>query len=315
MSDLRVSVVVPTYQRAASLPGLIAALEAQTLPPDRFEVIVADDASGDDTPRVLAELASRARVALRVIRNERNLGPGATRNAAWRTSTAPIVAFTDDDCTPQPGWLEAGLRAFDEGSPGVVQGRTLPDPSAPRTAWAKTVRVDRLTGLFESCNIFYRWDVLQEIGGFDEEIKVPFGEDTAAGWEARRRGHTATFAPEALVYHSVTHPGARYWWRYAMMHRNFPLLVRKFPEMRRELLWLRLFMWRDRAVFDAALAGIAAGIAWPPAFALVLPYLYKRVPRRFDGDEIKAALSQAVMDAAILGGLLVGSARERTLVL
>ena len=56
-------------------------------------------------------------------------------------------------------------------------------------------------------------------------------------------------------------------------------------------------------------------IVWPPAFALVLPYLYLRVPRRFTRDEIKAALSKTAMDPAILAGLLVGSVRERTLVL
>jgi len=74
-------------------------------------------------------------------------------------------------------------------------------------------------------------------------------------------------------------------------------------------------MWRDRAVFDAALAGVAGGILWPPAFVLALPYVYQRFPRRFSGKEIKAALSKAAMDPAILAGLLVGSVRERTLVL
>jgi hypothetical protein len=100
-----------------------------------------------------------------------------------------------------------------------------------------------------------------------------------------------------------------------MMHRNFPLLVRRYPEMRKDLLGLRVFMWRDRAIFDTALAGIAGGIFWPPAFVLALPYVYRRFPRRFTGQEIKAALSKTAMDPAILAGLLVGSVRERTLVL
>jgi glycosyltransferase involved in cell wall biosynthesis len=311
----RISVVVPTYRRASGLPRLIEAFEVQTLPAEEFEVIVADDASPDDTQAVLDQLVQRARVTLRVVRNERNKGPGATRNAGWRVSDAPLVAFTDDDCIPSPRWLEAGLAAYEGSEAGVVQGRTLPESAAPDETWAKTLRIEKLSNLYESCNIFYEADVLRATGGFDESIRVPFGEDTALGWEARRRGVGTQFAPDAVVYHSVTHPGARYWWRYAMMHRNFPMLVRRFPEMRRDLLWLRFFMWRDRAVFDAALAGIVGGFLWPPAFALALPYVYKRAPRRLTRREVKAALSRVAMDPAILAGLLVGSVRERTLVL
>ena len=311
----RISVVVPTYRRAQSLPALVAAFEAQTVPAEDFEVIVADDASPDETAAVLEDLAARARITVRIVHNERNGGPASARNLGWRAATAPIVAFTDDDCLPSPQWLESGLGAFGSDTVGIVQGRTLPDPAARDDAWAKTLRIERFSNLYESCNIFYAREILEAVGGFDESIRVPFGEDTALGWEARRRGAQTAFTPDAIIYHSVTHPGARYWWKYAMMHRNFPMLVRRFPEMRKDLLWLRLFMWRDRAVFDAALAGVAAGIAWPPAFALVLPYLYLRLPRRFARDEFKAALSKTAMDPAILAGLLVGSVRERTLVL
>lgn len=311
----RVSVIVPTYRRASGLPALIEAFEKQTLPAEDFEVIVVDDASPDATQAVLADLVRRTRITLRVVRCERNKGPGAARNAGWRSSDALLVAFTDDDCIPSPGWLEAGLHAYEGSDAGVVQGRTLPDPAAPEEGWAKTLRIEGLSNFFESCNIFYATDVLRATGGFDESITVPFGEDTALGWDARRRGVTTRFAPDALVYHSVTHPGVRYWWKYAMMHRNFPMLVRRFPEMRRELLWLRLFIWRDRAVFDAALAGLVGGFLWPPAFVLVLPYVYQRAPRRMTWGELKAALSRVAMDPAILAGLLVGSVRERTLVL
>ena len=126
----RVSVVIPTYERAARLPGLVAALEAQSLPLRDFDVIVSDDGSRDDTQAVLADLAARTRLALHVVNNPTNRGPGRARNLAWRSSEAPIIAFTDDDCLPDPGWLEAGLARLENTSVGIVQGRTLPDPSA-----------------------------------------------------------------------------------------------------------------------------------------------------------------------------------------
>jgi glycosyltransferase involved in cell wall biosynthesis len=311
----RVSVVVPTFERAARLPGLIAALEAQTLSAGDFDVIIADDGSSDDTPTVLADLAARARINLRVVKNPVNRGPGAARNLGWRSSDAPIIAFTDDDCVPAPHWLEAGLAGFERSSAGIVQGRTLPDPGVSNRGWTKTLTIDRLSSLYQSCNIFYLADVLRAVDGFDEEIRVPFGEDTAIGWKARRLDVGCEFAPEALVHHSVTRPGVGYWWRYAMMHRNFATLVRRFPEMRREMLWWRVFIWRNHAVFVAAAAGAIAGIVWRPAFALVIPYAYLRRPRRLGREEIVASFQGTAFDAAILAGLAIGSVRERTIVL
>jgi glycosyltransferase involved in cell wall biosynthesis len=310
-----VSVVVPTFQRPDRIRRLIGALESQTLPRSEFEVVIADDGSRDETASVVAELASSSPLAIRVVRNEINRGPGAARNLGWRTCESPIIAFTDDDCVPTPGWLAAGLAAFDGGSNGIVQGRTMPDPTAPRNGWAKTLQVDRLSNFYESCNIFYRAEVLRAVGGFDEGITVPFGEDTAAGWKARRLGVTSVFAPDALVHHDVTYPPLSYWWRYAMMHGNLARLVRDFPEMRREMFWLRVFIWRDHAVFDAAAFGVAAGFVWRPAFLLVLPYVYLRRPRRLTSHDIRMALTYPVYDAAVLVGLLAGSIRERSIAL
>src|SRR5262245_61414849 len=105
-TTMEVSVVVPTYRRAANLPRLVAALEAQTLPADRFEVVLVDNGSDDDTPAVLAELAASTRLHLVPLRIDVNEGPARARNAGWRASSAPLVAFTDDDCVPRPDWLE-----------------------------------------------------------------------------------------------------------------------------------------------------------------------------------------------------------------
>jgi len=311
----RVSVVVPTFQRASRLPALIAALEAQTLAAEDFDVIVADDGSRDDTANVLAGLASRTRVRLRIVRNDENRGPGSARNIGWRSSDAPIIAFTDDDCVPAPEWLEAGIGRFDDASVGIVQGRTIPDPHVPNTGWTKTLTIDRFSPLYQSCNIFYRTDVLRRTGGFDETFREPFGEDTAIGWQARRLGAAASFAHDALVFHSVSRPDVRYWWRYALMHRNFATLARKFPEMRREFFWCRLFIWRNHAIFDAAFAGAILGTVWRPALTLVLPYVYIRRPRRLERAAIVAPFQATAFDAAILAGLLIGSVKERTLVL
>src|SRR4051812_33307560 len=101
-----ISVAVSTYGRARALPNLVRALERQTLPRERFEVVIADNGSTDDTPDVLEALRAQTTIDIRIVRVEQNRGPARGRNAAWRAARAPVVAFTDDDCLPQPAWLE-----------------------------------------------------------------------------------------------------------------------------------------------------------------------------------------------------------------
>ncbi len=55
-------------------------------------------------------------------------GASAKRNAGWRHARAPIIAFTDDDCEPAPGWLSEALPAFDDPDVTMVQGRVLAHP-------------------------------------------------------------------------------------------------------------------------------------------------------------------------------------------
>ena len=112
---LAVSVVVPTYRGARRVARLLEELEHQTLPADRFEVVVVDDASpeGLDLPDVPGHL--------RVLRQAQNGGPAVARNTGLAVARGTVVAFTDDDCSPDPTWLEELLAGFtDEGVLGVA---------------------------------------------------------------------------------------------------------------------------------------------------------------------------------------------------
>jgi glycosyltransferase involved in cell wall biosynthesis len=316
----KVSVAVSTYRRAALLPRLIEALEKQTLPLDEFDVVIANNASPDDTEAVLARLVEQSPLQLRVVRTEINHGPGPARNLAWRASTAPVIAFTDDDCLPAPGWLEAGLARLESSQAGIVQGRTLPDPNATLERWAVTQRIEEFSQLYETCNIFYRTSVLEDAGGFDESLpslgeNPPWGEDTILGWTARRMGVEAVFEPDAIVYHSVGYPGATYYRRWASQHGGWATMIKRFPEMREEVLWMRVFTKRRHAALLGAAAGIAAGVFWPPAFALVLPYAWHQRPRSLNREELLDHLLGTAFDAAVVAGLVRGSVKERTIVL
>jgi len=106
-----ISVVVCTYRRAEKLPACLDALARQTIR-HRAEVIVVDDGPDDDTAAVAA------RYDVRLVRHPHNRGLAAARNTGISAATAPIVAFTDDDCIPADDWLEALLEPYD--GDGVV---------------------------------------------------------------------------------------------------------------------------------------------------------------------------------------------------
>src|SRR2546429_4258884 len=102
-STPRISVVVSTHNRAASLPRLVASLEAQDgVHP--FEAVIVDDCSTDETWEVLQDLARRTAIPMRFLRTPVNSGPAGGRNLGWRAARPPFVAFTDRDLRPQPAW-------------------------------------------------------------------------------------------------------------------------------------------------------------------------------------------------------------------
>src|ERR671937_1022250 len=131
---LRASVVVPTFRRSESLSRCLTALCAQAFDPAAYEVIVADDAASDEARRVVACWAERAAargLALRYVPVSGAHGPAAARNAGWRAARGLIIAFTDDDCIPDPGWLRTGASAFTEGVAGADGTIVVPLPERP----------------------------------------------------------------------------------------------------------------------------------------------------------------------------------------
>lgn len=322
-----VAVVVATYRRPGLLPRLVAALEAQR-GAGAVEVVVVDDCSGDDTGAVLSRLAAAASVPLRVLTQPRNRGPAAARNRGWRSTSAPLVAFTDDDCVPQPGWLAGLVRAL--ATADLAQGRTAPDPQqvAAHGPFSRTLDVPAMDGFFQTCNIGYRREWLERLDGFDEDFRHPMGEDTDLAWRALSAGARATFVRDAVVHHDVRPSSA--WTQIADSRRweSVALIVRKHPELRERLHTRHFWKPAHRPALIAA-AGIAAaagaltatrdprGLA---ALALTAPYLRHRLhdaPLPTVGPRRRIALLPAALcvDLAEVAVLAAASVRYRTLVL
>ncbi|MFN2544490.1 MAG: glycosyltransferase [Actinomycetota bacterium] len=315
-----VSVVVSTRNRVGSLPRLLEALRDQTLPPGRFELVVTDDGSTDETAALLREAAATSPFAIRVLRHETALGPGAGRNSAWRAARAPLVAFTDDDCVPSRTWLADGLRGISEGA-DVVQGATTPVPQdlVHLRGFATTLSVVEELGFYETANMFYRRTVLEALGGFDEAFRYPAGEDTDLGWRARKAGYRTRFARDALVYHAV-HPRGlgpylRSFWRF----RDVARVLRRHPEVRRG--WKLHLFWdlRHAWILVGAAGAVAAWLLTPWAWFGCAPYGWLVVGFRSESTALPIRIlrvpARVLADLGEMGTLIAGSIRHRALVL
>jgi GT2 family glycosyltransferase len=246
-----ITVVVATHNRAERLAGVLAALADQRITAP-FDVVVVDDASTDGTWATLTRLAVVSPIPVRPIRRTVNGGPGHARNTGWRASTAPLVAFTDDDCTPQPEWLAAHLAALADAD--VSQGVTVPDPSGRFGPFSRSLTVLE-EGLYPTCNVAYRRATLDAVGGFDETYHLSC-EDTDLAYRAKAMGARTAFTPGAVVHHEVHRSSYRDYVRDKLRWGGVPLVVRRHPTLRAKL----HHHWFWKQSHPAAL-GAAAGIA------------------------------------------------------
>ncbi len=233
----RVSVVVPTYRRPELLARCLAALAAQALPPVDYEVVIADDAASDATRRQVAEFASRVAFAVRYVPVTGRHGPAAARNAGWRAARGPLIAFTDDDTIPQPGWLASGAGALERDAElAAVTGQVIvPLPPAPTDYERNESGLE--TAEFVTANCFCRREVLEELDGFDERFTAAWREDSDLHFRLLERGAKRRKVPEAVVVHPVR-PAP--WGVSLRMQRKSlfdALLYKKHPALYRKHIW------------------------------------------------------------------------------
>lgn len=317
----RISVVIPTYNRVERCRRLLRLLADQTLSAAAFEVIVVDDCSPDGTFAALQSLVPDVPYRLRLMQAANNAGAGPARNIGWQAADAPIIAFIDDDVVPDPGWLAAGLEVMDaDPRIGVVQGRTnCSDPDALNaTRWAHSVIVFGPTPYFESCNIFYRRQAIQDAGGFGVEYtrwsSPAWGEDTLAGWSAIEAGWHSGYADDAIVTHDVEYRTLKWWLKTSLSQYREVALAQRFPEFRRRAFWRPWAPRQTDAAFALSALGLMIATRWRPAALAAVPYLVVGRPQMKQGDFLKGCLETVLVDSARAAGNLYGSAKSRTLV-
>lgn len=183
---LAASVIIPVHNRKSELQACLLALAAQDFPRHQFEVIVCDDGSTEDFSQIIAEARQR-QLQISYVRQV-NKGPAAARNLGIKHAKAEIVAMTDSDTLPDVSWLRKLLEALDADPTAVgVEGRVFannPTEFAPLGEGPE----NQSGGVYLTCNMAYRRNVLFDVGGFDETFPYPAYEDVELAARAIQRG-------------------------------------------------------------------------------------------------------------------------------
>ncbi|HZK73375.1 MAG TPA: glycosyltransferase family 2 protein [Clostridia bacterium] len=275
-----VTVVVPTYNRAKTLPHVFASLAKQNYPADRMELIVVDNSSSDDTEDVVERWKQVLPFRARFYRKD-NKGPAASRNYGAARAEGEIIAFTDSDCILSADWIRNAAEAFRDGV-GLVCGPFLPVPRENEgllVAQQSPITNDR--GCYPTANLFIRKVAFDQVGGFDERYglypwgELIAGEDADVAWRVKRSGWQSEFVPTVVVCHLSTPITLKRMLLRPVVVQIIPALLPKIPELRDTYLWRRYFNGKVDLYFFIALLGVVAALVthwWLLALA-VLPWI------------------------------------------
>ncbi len=211
---MKLSVLVPTYNRRDQLGRKLASLAAQTLSKGAFEVIVCDDGSTDGTREWLAGV--RAPFALHVLTPTQKLGAARARNRCAERATGETLLFSDDDCLLAPRALEEHVQAHARFPRSVVVGR-LELPGALRKGNRKepferalSVGSRALWINATGANTSTPAWAFRQVGGYDPRFVGYGGEDPHLALKLRALGLRFRRAPRALAYHAARQLGGDY---------------------------------------------------------------------------------------------------------
>ncbi len=224
-----ISVVIPACDASKGLGACLDALERQTVPRQRYEIIVVHDGPVDATIETAADRQGVASLS------QPHKGAAAARNLGAKHARGDILLFTDADCIPDPNWIEAMTAPFANqeitGVCGVV--RTRQSGLVPRFIqleydyrYRNIARHDRID-FVNTGTAGYRRQVFMDSGGFREDLLG--AEDAEFSFRLASTGHKLVFAPEAIVYHS--HPESL--WEYARRKYHYSywrmIVYRRYP--------------------------------------------------------------------------------------
>ena len=214
-----ISVMLPTYKRPEDLRRTLSGLEKQSIEPDRFEIIVVDDGSGDNTEELLQEFSEETgtRFSYAVLRV--NGGPAKARNVGLGMCRGAVVLIIGDDIEPGSLLLENHLlfhQQNDDETYALLGHVSFPRGLKPNAFmrwlehggrkfffnYSDLKPMDQVDPIFfYTCNVSVKQSLLEKSGWFDESFPYASHEDLELGYRLADQGMKLIYDPEAKGYH------------------------------------------------------------------------------------------------------------------
>lgn len=228
--------IVTKPDRLNWLNELLDVLNEQTFSDFDICIVLASECS--DT----FEIRSQSIHPIKVVKVPSNASVGMCRNVVLKSADGEVIAFTDDDCLPEPDWLEQGMKVLEDMNIASVTGYVLPVqpvklPMSLRwlissTPWNIDQKKEVKSGW--GSNLFARKKAALKVGGFDDKFgfsknRVILGDEQTLGLRLAASGYKTIFDPKVVVRHRIKWSGNR-----GIVHRAFldgytkAILIKKY---------------------------------------------------------------------------------------
>lgn len=206
------SIIVPTFNRSEEITELIHSISKLNFPNSRFELIIADDGSTDNTKAIIENYIEKADIKLSFY-TQKNLGPGAARNLGMEKATGDFFIFVDSDCMVDFNWLEAidneltkfeadafgGPDSYTDDFPSLLKAINYSMTSFFTTGGIRGHRKKKLGKFYpRSFNMGLSREVYLTIGGFGQ---LRHGQDIEFSNRIINSGAKVISIEDAIVYH------------------------------------------------------------------------------------------------------------------
>lgn len=208
------SIIIPTYNRPDELNKCLGALASLNYSRNGFEVIVVNDGGGDSLVGIVSRFEAKSSISW--VTQEQS-GPASARNTGAKIARGRYLAFTDDDCLPDPGWLAEIEKCLEKNPESIVGGKTLnllnnnlystASQLICELAYNHYNQDSEQASFFCTNNMAVPKTKFLEIGGFDERFKTAEDRDFCKRW--RNHGLNMIYCPTAIIHHAheLTFPG------------------------------------------------------------------------------------------------------------
>ncbi len=227
---MKIAVIIPVYNGEKIIGRCLKALKNQEFDGD-YEIIVVDDGSTDGTSNVVKEFNG-----VKLIRNDRRMGPSFARNRGAMATDADVLVFVDADCEPAPDFIKEITKEI--GHYDAVKGAYKTKQKSAVARFIQYEYEDRYDKLkkekeidyFDSCAVAIKKKHFDMAGGFDERYREPSCEDQDLSFKLSKMGCKIGFNPKAIVYHLHPESILKYFKRKFKVAYWKALIIKEHPD-------------------------------------------------------------------------------------